>query len=145
MGLKPGDSHPSEEAAARAALRDVYDITMSKNPAYGRECGGNIYEKDRKQYLYTNPKPGAINSNDIVIRDETHDKGSRVADYHSHPVGTESRPSDLIDRYGNRIGDISKAIKTGFPQYNVGPDGRMWRANPCGSVDYLGNTNDETY
>jgi RHS repeat-associated protein len=52
LGLAPGDSYPSVDAAAIAAMKDIYAPSIQ----YDREYDGELYKKPDGSYSYTEPK-----------------------------------------------------------------------------------------
>jgi RHS repeat-associated protein len=118
LGLNPGDPYSTRDAAANDALNDAYNATMS-NP--DTEYGGNIYQMPNGKYSYTPLQSGMKNAGDIGIKNDVQCPNKKAGDFHSHPMGGLSQPSQWDVNAANPALN-SNAV----PGYNVGPDKRKW-------------------
>lgn len=119
FGLAPGDSYASEDAAAYAALGDIYQKSMHE----GVEYGGRIYQKDLGlgPYSYTPPIKGTSTK---MHPGECPTGTDARGYYHTHPYVADY-DSESFSRMDEWV-----AKQFGYAGYLATPSGRYLKYTP---------------
>lgn len=117
-GAEVGDKYPTQDAAAKDALNDIYGPSVKKD----REYGGYIYQNKDGTYSYTKAKKGEQHG----ISDLGPKPSTATADYHSH--GAESGPAYDDENFSPT--DKKDNRNTGLDGYLVTPSGQMKKYDP---------------
>ena len=134
LGLCPGDHYATDVDAAKAAMADARYQVMGQVIERQVEWGGSIYQRPDGQFSYTAPKTD--HNRDSVTMPTV---PGQVATYHAHTGWGEDKPSDFPRNAAGKQGDVQEAMQKGIRMYVIGADGRMWRANPNGTIDFIPN------
>lgn len=127
-GLKPGDKYKSPEEAARAALEDIYWMSV----LFNREYGGWIYRNEDGTYSYTFPVTGTIDrvSTEVLNKTKPKNKKSIVGVYHSHGAYDEAYPdSDNLSPEDRLVG-----IANSCAVWLITPGGEVVVYTPAAAV-----------
>jgi len=138
LGLSPGDSYPTVDAAGIQAIRDINETSI----ALGREYSGLLYRMRDGSFSYTAPIPGTSDTSPIGQRVpakttfaglyHTHGKYDAEHDYHNFIFSTRDRknaddwncpgylgnPAREVRKYTPNLipqGGKSEAIATSYP------------------------------
>jgi hypothetical protein len=139
----PGDSYPTADAAAVAALREINPTSQ----LHGLESAGRIYHKwlGFGDYSYTPPVEGDVYSSDpgnSILIPLLHSLGVNAGAYHTHTRGLDPTldenysPKDKLDSDSERE-----------PSFLATPRGTIYKYSPLpnqpsqGQVSVLGQTN----
>jgi Domain of unknown function (DUF4329) len=136
-----GDSYPTADAAAIAALQDINPTSQR----YGVEYAGRVYQKwlGFGDYSYTQPSEGTAFSSSPGSRltPLLHSLGVNAGMYHTHTRGLDPESNE-----GYSLGDKDKSDGEGAPSYLGTPRGMIYKYSPIpnhpsqGDVSVLGNT-----
>lgn len=137
-----GDSYPTADAAAIAALQDAYPPLQRS----GLEHAGRVYKKwlGFGDYSYTPPIEGTAFSSKPGSRPGLllHSLGVNAGTYHTHTPGTDPARDEEYSRGDKQISDDE-----GAPSYLGAPSGTIYKYLPIpaqpsqGGVSLLGRTN----
>ena len=138
----PGDSFPTADAAAIAALQSVNRTSQLR----GDEYAGRIYHKwlGFGDYSFTPPIEGtAISSDpgDSLLTPLLHSLGVNAGTYHTHARGADS----VVDEESSP-GDTVRSDGEGAPGYLATPSGTIYKYAPLpnqpshGNVSVIGKT-----
>ena len=138
-----GDSYPTADAAAIAALRNIYPTSQR----YGLEYAGRIYRTwlGFGDYSYTPPLEGTAFSSqpgNSVLTPLLHSLGVNAGTYHTHTRGLDPERNESYSP-----GDKDVSDGEGAPSYLGTPSGMIYKYSPIpnhpsqGDVSLLGNTN----
>jgi hypothetical protein len=137
----PGDSYPTADEAAVAALQNVNPTSQR----YGLEYAGRIYQKwlGFGDYSYTPPAEGESYTSSPGYRVLTllHSLGVNAGTYHTHTRGTNPA---LNENYSSKDKEVSD--DEGAPSYLGAPSGTIYKYSPIpnnpsqGPVSVLGKT-----
>ncbi len=137
-----GDSYPTADAAAIAALQDAYPPSQRS----GLEYAGRVYKKwlGLGDYSYTPPKEGNAFSSRPGSRPGLllHSLGVNAGTYHTHAPGT-----DPVRDEEYSLGDKGLSDDEGAPGYLGTPSGTIYKYVPIpaqpsqGDVSLIGRTN----
>jgi len=120
LGLKSGDSYPSADAAARAALKGICKKCIDND----REYCGLIYT-DGTSYSYTEPIEGSPNRCPWQEAEaKVPEKAKTVGGFHCHGARTGDQDGMFSDN------DKKKAWVLRQTEYLVTPDKEMWKFTP---------------
>jgi RHS repeat-associated protein len=144
FGLAPGDSYPTADAAAIAALRDI----NPNSQRYGLEYAGRVYQTwfGFGSYSYTSPVEGTPFSSspgNRILTPLLHSFGVNAGMYHTHPSGTDPILNENYSPTDKQVSDYE-----GVPSYLGTPSGQIYKYSPVpnrpsqGDISVLGNTND---
>jgi RHS repeat-associated protein len=126
MGLAPGDSFSSVQAAAIDALRYI----SSKSDRCEREYGGWIYKKwsffGPPTYTYDEPTPLSNTGGDLPYMPAWHEIDAM---FHNHPS------LDGYDYNHFSFDDKDTAAADNIPSYLLTPDGTILRFTPAPGGD----------
>jgi RHS repeat-associated protein len=145
FGLAPGDSYPTADAAAIAALRDI----NPNSQRYGLEYAGRVYQTwfGFGSYSYTSPVEGTPFSSSPGNRILTllNSFGVNAGMYHTHPSGTDPVLNENFSSADKQVSDYE-----GVPSYLGAPSGQIYKYSPVpnqpseGEISVLGNTNNSS-
>jgi Domain of unknown function (DUF4329) len=137
-----GDSYPTADAAAIAALQDINPTSQR----YGLEYAGRVYQKwlGFGDYSYTPPSEGTAFSSSPGSRPTLllHSLGANAGTYHTHTPGT-----DPVRNESHSSGDKRVSDDEGAPSYLGAPNGIIYKYLPIpnqpsrGNISVLGNMN----
>ena len=137
-----GDSYPTADAAAIAALQDAQPPSQRS----GLEYAGRVYKKwlGFGDYSYTPPKEGKAFSSSPGSRPGLllHSLGVNAGTYHTHTPGT-----DPVRDEEYSLGDKVRSDDEAAPAYLATPSGTIYKYVPIpaqpsqGGVSLLGRTN----
>jgi len=138
-----GDSYPTADAAAIAALQDINPTSQR----YGLEYAGRVYHRwlGLGDYSYTPPSEGTAYSSspgNSVLTPLLHSLGVNAGAYHTHTRGADPA---LNENYS--LKDKRDSDSEGAPSYLGAPSGIIYKYSPIpnqlsqGDVSVLGNTN----
>jgi hypothetical protein len=137
-----GDSYPTADAAAIAALQDI----NSTSQRYGQEYAGRVYQKwlGLGDYSYTPPIEGEAFKSDpgSRLKPLVHSLGVNAGTYHTHTRGLYPERDENYSP-----GDKDRSDGEGAPAYLGTPRGMIYKYSPVpnhpaqGDVSVLGNTN----
>jgi hypothetical protein len=139
----PGDSYPTADAAAIAALRNISSTSQRR----GLEYAGRIYKTwlGLGDYSYTPPIEGEAFSSSPgskVLVPLPHSFGINAGTYHTHTRGMDPARDE---RYSPHDAEISDG--EGAPSYLGTPTGMIYKYSPDtnqasqGNISLLGNMN----
>jgi hypothetical protein len=137
-----GDSYPTADAAAIAALQEVNPTSQR----YGLEYAGRVYQKwlGLGDYSYTPAIEGDSYKSapgNRVLKPLLHSLGVNAGTYHTHTRGLDPESNE-----GYSLGDKDKSDGEGAPSYLGTPRGMIYKYSPIpnhpsqGDVSVLGNT-----
>jgi uncharacterized protein RhaS with RHS repeats len=121
LGLLPGDSYSTVDAAAIQAIRDTNETSI----ALGREYSGLLYRMGNGSFSYTAPVPGESDSSPIAQRIparttfeggyHTHGKYDAPHDYHNYIFSKRDR--QIADEWNRPeyIGNPAREIRKYTP------------------------------
>jgi RHS repeat-associated protein len=143
FGLAPGDSYPTADAAAIAALQDINPTSQR----YGLEYAGRVYQTwfGFGSFSYTSPNEGTAYSSypgNSFLAPIIHSFGFNAGSYHTHTPGNDPA---LNENYSQ--GDINVSNSEGQPSYLGTPSGQIYKYTPDpnqpaqGTISGIGNTN----
>ena len=126
LGLAPGDSYPTLDAAAIQAIRDINETSI----ALGREYSGMLYRMRDGSFSYTAPTPGTSDTSPIGRRVpakttfaglyHTHGKYDAEHDYHNFIFSTRDRKNaddwNCPSYLGNPAREVRKYTPNLIPQ-----------------------------
>ena len=138
----PGDSYPSADAAAIAALQDI----NSTSQLHGLEYAGRVYHKwlGFGDYSYMPPAEGTPFSSspgNSVLTPLLHSLGVNAGTYHTHTRGIDPT---LDENYSPK--DKHDSDGEGEPSYLGAPSGNIYKYAPVpnqpsqGRISVLGHT-----
>jgi hypothetical protein len=124
-GLAPGDPYPSQPAAARQAISDVIEKSITQN----REYGGMVYRMPNGSYSYTNPQIG----NDRSVNPGG-PEACPVGTYPSASYHTHGAYDPAFDDENFSISDKIYARKHGIDGYLGTPSSALKHYNQSSGV-----------
>ena len=138
----PGDSYPTADAAAIAALQHINPTSQR----YGLEYAGRVYHKwfGLGDYSYTPPTEGTAYSSDPgnrVLTPLLHSLGVNAGAYHTHTRGADPT---LNENYSQK--DKHDSDSEVMPSYLGAPSGVIYKYAPVpselsqGRISVLGKT-----
>ena len=137
-----GDSYPTADAAAVAALQDIHPTSQSR----GAEYAGRIYQRwlGLGDYSYTPPIEGDAFSSKPGSRPGLllHSLGVNAGTYHTHTPGTDPARDERYSPGDKQLSDDERA-----PSYLGTPGGIIYKYLPIpnqpsqGDISVLGRTN----
>jgi hypothetical protein len=139
----PGNSYPTADAAAIAALQNISPTSQR----YGLEYAGRVYHKwfGFGDYSYTPPIEGDAYSSspgNSVLAPLFHSLGVNAGTYHTHTRGADPT---LNENYSPK--DKQDSDSEGAPSYLGAPSGTIYKYSPIpnqpsqGGVSVLGKAN----
>jgi hypothetical protein len=137
-----GDSYPTADAAAVAALQNINPTSQR----YGLEYAGRVYHKwfGLGDYSYTPPSEGAAYSStpgNSVLTPLFHSLGVNAGAYHTHTRGADPARNE---NYSSK--DKQESDSEGAPSYLGAPSGTIYKYSPIpdqpsqGRISILGKT-----
>jgi hypothetical protein len=138
----PGDSFPTADAAATAALQDINRTSQ----LHGSEYAGRIYRKwfGFGDYSYTPPiegTPFSSSPGNSLLTPLLHSLGVNAGTYHTHTRGTDPARDEEYSP-----GDTEKSDDEGVPSFLGTPSGAIYKYSPIpnqpshGNVSVIGKT-----
>ncbi|HEV6968749.1 RHS repeat-associated core domain-containing protein, partial [Roseateles sp.] len=117
LGLAPGDPYRTLNAAATAALQDVFGLTKADRHEYG----GRLYRMPNGKYSYTKPCRGNRHDMGVPIAPLDPALGTNAGTYHTHPNTNQisGKDQELSDNEG-------------VPYFVGTPNGNVIRYSPNG-------------
>ncbi|MDB5917784.1 MAG: hypothetical protein JWR40_2018 [Massilia sp.] len=141
LGLKPGDSFPTPEAAAIDALNFINSKSICEN----REYGGYVYKewswgsKSAPGYTYDDPEKGGPTG--VVLPNEPLFHTTATA-YHTH-AAFDPKIGSGNNKFSDQ--DLTNGNQMRMPIYLGTPKGEILRYSPngkgSGKIDIVGKTN----
>jgi len=129
-----GDSYPTADAAAIAALQDI----NSTSQRYGLEYAGRVYQKwlGLGNYSYTPPAEGNSYKSEPgnrVLTPLLHSLGVNAGTYHTHTRGFDPESNE-----GYSPGDKDVSDGEGMPSYLGTPSGMIYKYSPISKSSISG-------
>jgi hypothetical protein len=121
-----GDSYPTADAAAIAALQEVNPTSQR----YGLECAGRVYQKwlGLGDYSYTPPVEGDSYKSDPgnrVLKPLVHSLGVNAGAYHTHTRGLDPERDEDYSQ-----GDKDHSDSEDAPSSLATPNGTIYKYSP---------------
>jgi hypothetical protein len=115
-----GDPFPTRDAAASAALREIYSYTMDENAEYA----GRIYRNPDGTYSFSTPVSDGSDRSSSPENSPVPPGSIVVGTYHSHGAGFN--PSDELFSPQDKL----KATMSQQPSYLLTPMGGIFKYTP---------------
>ena len=127
-GLAPGDPYKTANAAAVAAINDIFGLTASS----GVEYGGRVYRMPNGKYSYTTPAKGNKANMGKVPPPICPEQGTNGGIYHTHP-NTPTASNGTGNPNIVSSGDEYWSDKENVPAFVGAPNGNVLKYVPNGT------------